>query len=56
MNLGNSIVLAGSKKKAKIHIHTNEPQSIFTLCSEYGTITGEKADDMLNVLISPEWI
>ena len=47
MNLGNSIVLAGSKKKAKIHIHTNEPQAIFTLCSEYGTISGEKADDML---------
>ena len=47
MNLGNSIVLAGSKKKAKVHIHTNEPQSIFTLCSEYGAITGEKADDML---------
>ena len=46
MNLGNSIVLAGSKKKAKIHIHTNEPQAIFTLCSEYGQISGEKADDM----------
>ena len=47
MNLGTSIVLAGSKKKAKIHIHTNEPQAIFTLCSEYGSISGEKADDML---------
>ena len=47
MNLGNSIVLAGAKKKAKIHIHTNEPQAIFTLCSEYGKISGEKADDML---------
>ena len=47
MNLGDSIVLAGSKKKAKIHIHTNEPQAIFTLCSEYGQISGEKADDML---------
>ena len=47
MNLGNSIVLAGSKNKAKIHIHTNEPQAIFTLCSEYGKISGEKADDML---------
>lgn len=47
MNLGGSIVLAGSKKKAKIHIHTNEPQSVFTLCHEYGMVTGEKADDML---------
>jgi len=47
MNLGSSIVLAGSKKKAKIHIHTNDPQAIFTLCHEYGLVTGEKADDML---------
>ncbi|MBL51187.1 MAG: hypothetical protein CMG57_04440 [Candidatus Marinimicrobia bacterium] len=47
MNLGSSIVLAGSKKKAKIHIHTNDPQAIFTLCNEYGIVTGEKADDML---------
>jgi len=47
MNLGKSIVLAGSKRKAKIHIHTNDPQAVFTLCHEYGTVTGEKADDML---------
>lgn len=47
MNLGSSIVLAGSKKKAKIHIHTNDPQAVFTLGHEYGTVTGEKADDML---------
>tara|TARA_A100001037_G_scaffold7735_1_gene7686 strand:- start:3373 stop:5157 length:1785 start_codon:yes stop_codon:yes gene_type:complete len=47
INLGSSIVLAGSKKKAKIHIHTNDPQAIFTLCNEYGIVTGEKADDML---------
>ena len=47
MNLGSSIVLAGSKKKAKIHIHTNHPQAVFTLGNEYGTVTREKADDML---------
>ena len=47
MNLGSSIVLAGSKKKAKIHIHTNDPQAVFTLGHEYGTLSGEKADDML---------
>ena len=35
------------QEESKVHIHTNEPQSIFTLCSEYGAITGEKADDML---------
>ena len=47
MNLGKSIVLAGSKKKAKVHIHTNDPQAVFTLCHEYGDVKGEKADDML---------
>ena len=47
INLGSSIVLAGSKKKAKIHIHTNDPKAIFTLCNEYGIVSGEKADDML---------
>lgn len=47
MKLGSSIVLAGSKHKAKIHIHTNDPQKVFTLSNEFGVVSGEKADDML---------
>ncbi|MEL6868914.1 MAG: DegV family protein [Pseudomonadota bacterium] len=44
--LGGSLVLAGSRHKAKIHIHVNEPDAVFRLARDYGTLTGEKADDM----------
>ena len=44
--LGGSLVLAGSRHKAKIHIHVNEPELVFDLAREHGIISGEKADDM----------
>lgn len=44
--LGGSLVLAGSRHKAKIHIHVNDPDDVFKLAREFGTLTGEKADDM----------
>ena len=47
MELGDSIVLAGTKIKAKVHIHSDEPHKVFTLCKEYGSIQGEKTDDMI---------
>ncbi len=43
---GNSIVIAGSKRKIKIHIHTDYPDTIFSLAKKYGSISSEKADDM----------
>ena len=46
MTNGNSLVIAGSKKKAKVHIHVNNPSEIFKICSDFGTVKGEKADDM----------
>mgnify|MGYP006156372227 FL=1 len=46
MDEGGSMVLAGSKVKAKVHIHTNNPAKIFSICEEYGLVTGQKADDM----------
>lgn len=45
--LGSSLVLAGSKVKAKIHIHVNDPREVFRLAETYGKVTGQKADDML---------
>lgn len=45
--LGDSLVLAGTKKKAKIHIHVNEPEQVFEAARRYGSLSGEKADDML---------
>jgi hypothetical protein len=46
MDEGGSLVLAGSKIKAKVHIHTNSPSKIFSICEEYGNVSSQKADDM----------
>jgi len=45
-NLGDSIVLAGSRHKARLHIHTNEPAKVFAQVRAYGDILQQKADDM----------
>jgi len=45
-DLGDSLVLAGTKRKAKIHIHVDEPDRVFELARRYGEISAEKADDM----------
>lgn len=48
MDFGDSLVIAGTKKKAKIHIHVNEPAKVFKVCESYGDISGQKADDMFH--------
>ncbi len=45
--LGSSLVLAGSKTRAKVHIHVDEPAEVFRCCAEFGAVDGQKADDML---------
>lgn len=44
--LGSSLVVAGSQSKVRLHIHTNEPARLFELAAGFGTVAGEKADDM----------
>ena len=44
--LGNSLVLAGTKRKAKIHIHVNDPDEVFETARRFGELTAQKADDM----------
>ena len=44
--LGDSLVLAGTKRKAKIHIHVNDPEDVFELARNYGEVGAEKADNM----------
>jgi DegV family protein with EDD domain len=44
--LGDSLVLAGTKRKAKIHIHVDEPEQVFDVARRYGNVSAEKADDM----------
>ena len=44
--LGGSLVLAGSKRKAKIHVHVNDAQAVFDVSRQFGDVSGEKADDL----------
>ncbi|MBT8087331.1 MAG: DegV family EDD domain-containing protein [Gammaproteobacteria bacterium] len=44
--LGDSLVLAGTKRKAKIHIHVDRPDDVFALVERFGELSGQKADDM----------
>ena len=46
LDFGNSLVLAGSKNKAKVHIHVNKPNDVFDICKNYGNVIDQKADDM----------
>jgi len=43
---GDSIVVAGSEKTCRIHIHTNQPAELFHKLKDRGTITFQKVDDM----------
>ena len=44
--LGDSFILAGNKTKVKIHIHTNNPSKVFSICESFGKVKNQKADDM----------
>jgi uncharacterized protein len=44
--LGGSIVVLASGDLLKVHVHTNEPQRVFALAEQWGTIETTKADDM----------
>ncbi|WP_399631764.1 DAK2 domain-containing protein [Sporosarcina sp. SG10008] len=47
LDLGESLIVAGSPEKVKIHIHTNHPEILFDRLREFGMIIQQKADDML---------
>lgn len=44
--LGKSLVIAGSHSRARIHIHTNEPDQVFEVAAQFGKVSAQKADDM----------
>lgn len=46
-DLGESLIVAGSPNKVKIHLHTNHPEKLFDRLRDVGTIIQQKADDML---------
>jgi DegV family protein with EDD domain len=44
--LGGSLVVAGLQQKVRVHIHVNDPAAVFRTAARFGTVSGEKADDM----------
>ncbi len=44
---GDSLVIAGSDRIRRIHVHTNTPAELFDELRPYGTLTFQKADDMI---------
>ena len=44
---GDSLVIAGSSRRLRIHIHTNDPERVFDLVAEFGEPQHTKADDMI---------
>jgi len=43
---GNSLIVVGSPRKVRFHIHTNEPEKVFSIARNYGDIVKTKIDDM----------
>jgi uncharacterized protein len=44
---GDSLVVAGSPQKMRIHIHTDFPAELFSYLRRFGNITYQKVDDMV---------
>ena len=44
--IGDSMVVAGSSRRLRIHIHTDDPAQVFSLAAEFGEVLNTKADDM----------
>ena len=46
-SMGDSLVIAGSPRKMRIHIHTDHPVELFSFLAKQGTIIYQKVDDMV---------
>jgi DegV family protein with EDD domain len=44
--IGSSLVVAGTNRKTRVHVHANDPAEVFRIAGEYGDVHGQKADDM----------
>ncbi len=44
--LGDSLIVAGSSAKTKVHIHTNTPAKVFEIVGKEGEFREQKIDDM----------
>ena len=43
---GDSLIVAGTAKKVRIHVHTNEPEKLFDGLEPFGAVGRKKYDDM----------
>ncbi len=44
--IGSSLVVAGTQRKTRIHVHARDPGEVFRIAATFGIVSGEKADDM----------
>ena len=44
--LGDSIVIAGSSSKVRLHVHTNEPEKLFEMAARLAEVAQTKIEDM----------
>ncbi len=44
--IGSSLVVAGMQHKLRVHVHVNDPSEVFRIAARFGSVSGEKADDM----------
>lgn len=47
VKMGDSVIAAGSGSRVRIHIHTDEPRTVFDLVQPYGEVLEQKVDDMV---------
>jgi len=45
-DLGDSLIVAGGDTKVRVHMHTNQPETLMLRLRKAGTITQQKVDDM----------
>jgi hypothetical protein len=45
-SLGDSMIVAGSSERVRVHIHTNDPEQVFAIARRYGNIAHTKKEDM----------
>lgn len=46
LEFGDSLVLAGTKRKTKVHMHVDHPERLFDTAARFGKVSAQKADDM----------
>ncbi|MGE5382407.1 MAG: DegV family protein [Omnitrophica WOR_2 bacterium] len=46
-HMGDSMVVAGSTRKMRVHIHTDHPSKVLKILNRFGNISFQKVDDMV---------